>query len=256
MKKYLPVWLLITFVSVLLINGCSLITKSVPPPEIEEYQTIAIAPFATVEATTEMSERLALDLGTRLELKLKDSNIKWVYDKSETLNPVGEKLKENNATPNDIFTDPKLAARIGKELGADIIIIGHAKKPRLKLYDSDKQYERMGTASMGGSKRYTLWKQTATIDTTLKIINTESGEVMWKDDIKGATKYIKAFQAQTPERNPVPDNVVIAQLRDHLVDRMAHALYPEYPDRETPELKRKPDVELMDSTGEIVYERF
>jgi hypothetical protein len=256
MKKYLPVLLLILILSIVLLNGCGIIGGNAPPPKIEEYQTIAIAPLATVEATADMSRRIALDLGTRLELRLKDTNTKLIYDQSETLNPIGKKLAENNATSNDLFTDPKLAARIGKDLVADIIIIGSVRKPTLKLNDSDKQYERMGTASMGGSKRYTLWKQTATIDAKFKIVDTKSGQLIWNGSVKGATKYIKAFQAQTPERNPVPDNVVIANLRDHLVDRIAHALYPTYPDRELPELLMKPDVELMDSGGNIVYEKF
>lgn len=251
MKKHMLAWLLITFLSMLFLNGCS---RSIPPPPLKQFDTITIARFATVEETADMEMRIPLDLGTRLELKLKDSaKVKWVYDKSETLNPVEKKLNENNVSPSDIFTDPKLAARIGKDLGADIIVVGFIKKPKLRIDDSDKQYTRPGTASMAGSKRYTLWEQYAIMDVQLKIVDTQLGKTIWNDEITGYTKYIKAFQAQTPERNPVPENVVIAQLRDHIVDRMAHALFPAYPDRETPDLLMKPDVKLMDAGGVVQY---
>jgi len=250
MKRTIPVWLFITFDSLSLLNSCG---KNVPPPDLKQFGTIAIARFATAKENADMSMRIPLDLGSRLGLRLKKSNIKWIYDQSDTLNPVEKKLKENNVSPNDLFTDPKLAARIGKDLGADIIVVGFVEKPRLSKNDSDKQYDKVGTASMAGSKRYTLLKQSATINVKLQVIDTKSGKIIWNGNVKGATKYIKAFQSQVPEKTPVPDNVIIAQLRDHVVDRIAHALLPSYPDRRFPELLMKPDIELMDSSGKVKY---
>lgn len=251
MRKHMLAWLLVALISLLLLNGCS---KNPPPPDFNQFGAIAIAPFATTK-DNEMTMRFAIDLGEKLKLKFKDSaDIKWIYDQSETLNPIGKKLNENNASPNDIFTDPKLAARIGKALGADIIIIGFVEKPKLKLDDSDKQYIKAGGASMAGSKRYTLWKQRANTDVKLKIVDTKSGGVIWNGKVKGYTKYIKAFQAQTPERNPVSDNIILAQLRDHIVVRIAHTLFPnDFRNREIPEIMQKPSITLMDSGGIVQY---
>ena len=251
MKKAMLAWLLITFFSLLLLNGCG---KSMPPPDLNQFGTIAIARFATVEETADMEMRVPLDLGEKLKLRFKDSNIKWIYDQSDTLNPFEKKLNVNNISPNELFVDPKLAARIGKDLGADIVIIGLLEKPRLKTIDSDKQYTRPGTASMAGSKIYTLLRQKASIKVKLQIIDTKSGELIWNDEVKGATKYIKAFQTQVPDKSPVSEEVVVAQLRDHLVARMAHALFSEdFEDPGYPELKIKPDIELMDASGKVQY---
>jgi len=250
MKKTLLAWLLIVSFSLVLFNGCS---KNLPIPELNQYNSIAIAPFASVDETSDIATRFHYDLGEKFKLKFEDIN--WIYDKSDTLNPIGQELKKNNASSNDLFTDPKLAAQIGKALGADIIIVGLVEKPKIRKKDSDKQYTKMGVASKV-AKRYTLLKQSAILSTKLQIIDTKSSKLIWKGNIKGSTKYIKAFQAQVPEKNPVEKKTILAQLRDHVVARIAHTLFPQkFADREYPELKMRPDIKLIDISGVIDYNR-
>lgn len=251
MKKTMLAGLVITLFSMLLLNGCMLLHKNPPPKDLKQFKTIVVSRFATVEATSDMELRVPFDLGEKLSLKFKNDDIKFIYDQSDTLNPVGKELEKNNTSANDLFTDPKLAAQIGKALGADIIIVGLVEKPRFKLDDSDKQYTLMGRST---TMRYTLHRQSAIMDVKLQIIDTKSGELIWDGLVKGCTKYIKAFQAQTPERNPVAEEVIVAQLRDHIVTRVAHTLFPtDFVDRPYPELKEKPKVKLMDSGGVVQY---
>ena len=88
-------------VSVALISGCG---GAVEPLDISNFQRIAIAPFSTEEESAGMERRFPLDLSTQLSLVKKDKE--WIYDQSDTLNPIGSELVGQNLTPQDIFLDP------------------------------------------------------------------------------------------------------------------------------------------------------
>ena len=87
-------------------SGC---TRKVEPLDISDFQRIAIAPFSTEKESAGMERRFPLDLSTQLSLVEKDKE--WIYDQSDTLNPIGSELAAQNLTPQDIFLDPALAAK-------------------------------------------------------------------------------------------------------------------------------------------------
>ena len=71
--------------------------EKVQPLDISGFQRIAVAPFSTEKDSAGMERRFPLDLSTQLSLVKKDKE--WIYDQSDTLNPVGTALAAQNLTP-------------------------------------------------------------------------------------------------------------------------------------------------------------
>ena len=239
-------------VSVALISGCG---GSVEPLNISDFQRIAIAPFSTEKESAGMERRFPLDLSTQLSLVEKDKE--WIYDQSDTLNPVGSQLAAQNLTPQDIFLDPALAAKVGKAAQADIIIVGHIKKPRLnEKYDSNPLYDMSAQAGISGTTKFVLVYQSATLKIQVKAIDTESGSVIWDNgEFTGYTKYIREFNTQDPARHTsrIEPDQLKADIRKHMLNQIGHQLAPDKINaRPIPEILMKPERKLMRSGGQPV----
>lgn len=247
------VGLLLAMLPVLML-GCILSGGGGASP-VKDYTKVAIAPFEFEKEAEEIA-RLTSDVGTRLSLGLKESE--FVYDKSEDLQPVADQLAKNNLSPKEIYEEPALAAKIGKALGVDVIVVGRMNNPRIDHKNDGAKYYDMskGGAYRGVPMTYTLLKQWATIDVSLKAVDVKREAVVWKKDmLKGYIKYIKAFQAQTPKEiiRPNDEKVVMANMRQHIAIRIVHALYPDkFKDKEVPEILEKPDLNLVKSGGKPV----
>jgi hypothetical protein len=255
MKRVFASFLLVMFP--LLLFGC-LADKESGLSTMKSYTNskIAIAPFEC-EKEAEDLERLTIDVGTMLSLLLKENE--WIFDKSEDLQPIGCQLSEHQLSPGEIYDSPALAAKIGKALGVDVIIVGCVSNPRIKCEDDCTQY--YDKSLKGGfegslSTRYTLLKQSATIDVDLKAVDVQNQTVVWtRDNLKGYIKYIKSFQAQTPRglKHPNEDKIVKADLLRHLTLRITHALYPDhFEDRAVPEIIEKPEQNLIGAGGKPI----
>ncbi|MCD6505621.1 hypothetical protein J7M22_03250 [Candidatus Poribacteria bacterium] len=231
--------------------GCG--GKQVQPPTIKEGSTVIIAPFDSEDKSKEMRMFLPYTIGTQLKLKM--DKVNWVFDESDAVSPVGSYLKKKNITPQDIFTSPKLAAEVAKGLNADLIITAHLSSPRLSKREDDRPVYDMTKVGVAGANRYTLLYQRGSIDATVNIIDAKTAEPIWSVKMKGAVKYVRAFQSQAPEKPPVPDKQIISDLRKHLAQRILHALYPNiFPDKPVPELLEKPKQRLIASGGELKFE--
>ena len=233
--------------------GC--ILGGAAPPPMKNYTKVAVAPFEFEKESANMA-RLTSDIGTMLSLGLKESE--WVFDKSEDLQPVADQLTKLSLSPKKIYEEPALAAKIGKALGVDVVIVGRVSNPRIDhKVDDAKYYDMSQQAGISGTTTYTLLKQWATIDVSLKVVDVKSEATVWKKDmLKGYIKYIKAFQAQTPRdiKRPNDEKVVKASMRQHISKRIVHALYPEkFKDKEVPEILEKPDhLNLMKAGGKPI----
>ena len=239
-------------VSVALISGCG---GKVEPLDLSDFQRIAIAPFSTEEESAGMERRFPLDLSTQLSLVEKDKE--WIYDQSDTLNPVGSELAAQNLTPQDIFLDPALAAKVGKAAQADIIIVGHIKEPRLnEKYDSNPLYDMSAQAGISGTTKFVLVYQSATLKIQVKAIETKSGSVIWDNgEFTGYTKYIREFNTQDPARHTsrIEPDQLKADIRKHMLNQIGHQLAPDkITARPIPEILMKPERKLVRSGGQPV----
>ena len=253
MKKLMKLSVCATLlVSVALISGCR---GPVEPLDISAFQRIAIAPFSTEEESAGMERRFPLDLSTQLSLVEKDKE--WIYDQSDTLNPVGSELAAQNLTPQDIFLDPALAAKVGKAANADIIIVGHIKEPKLnEKYDSNPLYDMSAQAGISGTTKFVLVYQSATLKIQVKAIDTKSGSVIWDNgEFTGYTKYIREFNTQDPARHTsrIEPDQLKADIRKHMLNQIGHQLVPDkITARPIPEILMKPERKLVRSGGQPI----
>jgi hypothetical protein len=238
--------------SITLMSGCG---GEVMPLDLSNYQRIAIAPFSTEEESAEMERRFPLDLSTQLSLVKKDKE--WIYDQSDTLNPIGSELATQNLTPQDIFLDPALAAKVGKAAQADIIVVGHIKNPKMdEKYDSNPLYDMSAQAGISGTTKFVIVYQWATLNMQVKAIDTKSGSVIWDNGgFTGYTRYIREFNTQDPARHTsrvAPDQLK-ADIRKHMLNQIGHQLVPDKINaRPVPEILTRPQRKLVRSGGQPV----
>ena len=253
MKRWMKLSVYATFlVSVALISGCG---GNVEPLDISNFERIAIAPFSTEKESAGMERRFPLDLSTQLSLVAKDKE--WIYDQSDTLNPVGSELTAQNLTPEDIFLDPALAAKVGKAAQADIIIVGHINNPRInEKYDSNPLYDMSAQAGISGTTKFVLVYQSATLKMEVKAVDTKSGSVIWDNGgFTGYTKYIREFNTQDPARHTsrIEPDQLKADIRKHMLNQIGHQLAPDKINaRPIPEILMKPERKLVRSGGQPV----
>ena len=166
-------------------------------------------------------------------------------------------MSKSQISPKQMYVDAKVAAEIGKALGVDLIIVGYVSNPRMKEeFDSTPYYDMSQQAGISGTTKYTLLKQEATIGVSMKAVDVKTSSVVWNvDNLKGYIKYIKAFQSGTPRgaMKAVPEDVVRADIRKHLMARVTHVIAPDiFAERKIPEYLRKPSdqgLELVRSGG-------
>jgi hypothetical protein len=237
----------------LLVFGCLSDIEIGLPMKRYTNTKIAIAPFEFEEEAKDI-KRLTTDVGIMLSLVVKENE--WLFDESEKSRPVTDQMVKYKLSAKEIYETPALAAKIGTALGVKVIIVGCVSNPRIKhQYDDTQYYDMSLKGSIEGSvtTRYTIFKQWATIDVGLKAIDVQRETLVWtKDNLKGYIKYIKSFQAQTPEsfKQPIDDKIVTADLLRHLTMRITHALYPDdFRDAEVPEILEKPEQDLVGAGG-------
>ena len=253
MKRWMKLSVCATLlVSVALISGCG---GKVEPLDTSDFQRIAVAPFSTEEESADMERRFPLDLSTQLTLVKKDKE--WIYDQSDTLNPIGSQLAAQNLTPMDIFLDPALAAKVGKAANADIIIVGHIKNPKMdEKYDSNPLYDMSAQAGISGTTKFVLVYQWATLNMQVKAVDTKSGSVIWDNGgFTGYTRYIREFNTQDPARHTsrIEPDQLKADIRRHMLNQIGHQLAPDKINaRPVPEILHRPERKLIRSGGEPI----
>ena len=225
-------------------------------PTFTEAKKIAITPFfADKEEAKTLGGRISVNLSTRFELILKD--IEWVYDISDKIRPVGEKIDELGITLNDVFDDPALAARVGESLGVDWIVTGRVTKPNLRRYDNDQHHQRLGRQTgISGTSTYITTRQVATSKVRLKIIDVATGSMIYNNEIHSNLKYWFAYQTQM-------SNMIIfkqpeemsADIGKHLPWRISYMLYPSGFNKEPQDkVLLKPDFQIKGTGGIVKYD--
>lgn len=254
----------ITAVSIVLILVLSVLSygdkvKSITtPPPFKESKKIVVVSFVTIKPDKDVSElgqQIAYNLATRLGLFIKEAE--WVYDQSEILNPVSKEMKNLNLSAEELIKSPELAAKLGKAMNADLVVVGEVKKPNLERQDDHKPLKPIDKryAGIAGTTRYVRTLQKATMDVRVKVIDVNSEKPNFSDQIKGYIKYWYAYQTQQRGQMVFKDKEQIyADLNSHLTRRIMHALYPTgMPEVAIPEILQKPTFHLLGTQGIIQF---
>ena len=243
----------------LAIAGCIINSNEVnitTPPQISEAKRVVVTPFYTEENAEEevskLGKRISVNLANRFELILKDAE--WVYDISDKIKPVDDKLTELGLTLGQVYEDPALAAKLGQALDADMVIIGMVEKPSLKQQNYNQHLMKQGSQSgISGTSTYIRTRLTATGRTRVKVVDANSAELVYSNRIRSYLKYWYAYQTQMSEMQIYKtDEERLADLGKYLPLRIAYVLHPTGLQLEEEEkILLKPDIELK-GTGGIV----
>jgi hypothetical protein len=223
------------------------------PPSFSEVKKVVITPFITEDEskeTQELGKRLSVNLANRFELIFKD--LGWVFDISEKVRPVGEKVEELGLTLNDVYTDPALAAKAGQALDADMIITGMVLTPKLRRKDSDEHLMRQGRQTgISGTSTYITTRQDAIGGVRVKVIHVASGKILYNNKISSFLKYWFAYQTQQSGQVVFKEEVeMLADLGKQLPLRISYMLYPSGLKRDPEEkVLLKPDLILKGTSG-------
>lgn len=224
------------------------------PPPLSEAKRIVITPlYAKADATEEVSKlggRISVNLATRLEIIFKDAE--WVYDLSNKVKPVDDKLKELGLTLAQVYEDPALAAKLGQALEADMVIVGMVENPSLKRRDYNEHLMKQGRqGGISGTSTYICTRLTALGRTRVKVIDPNSSEIIFNNRIRSYLKYWYAYQTQMSEQQIYKtEQERLADLGKYLPLRIAYTLHPTGLKLEREEqILLKPDVELKGTGG-------
>ena len=226
------------------------------PPPLNEAKRVAITSFyAEANASEEVSKlggRISVNLATRLELIFKEAE--WVYDISNKVKPVDDKLTELGLTLTQVYEDYALAAKLGQALGVDMVIIGMVEKPNLTRRDFDQHLMKQGRqGGISGTSTYIRTRLTAIGRTRVKVIDVNSAEIIFNNRIRSYLKYWYAYQTQMSEQQIFKTDVErFADLGKYLPLRIAYILHPTGLKLEEEEqILLKPDI-VLKGTGGIV----
>lgn len=197
------------------------------PPKFVDAKRIVVTKFIAEETETqELGKRVSRNLAERLELVLKDND--WVYDVSEKVQPIADKVAELGLTLNDIYADPALAAKVGQALEADIIITGMVEEPKIRKIENNEHYMRQGRQSgISGTSTYITTRQSVSGKVRVKAIDAATGEMLYNNEIISYLKYWFAYQTQQSGQVIFKeDKEMLADLGLHLPLRISYELYP------------------------------
>ena len=235
------------------LNGVVNITT---PPPINEAKRVVITPLyaeaGAAENVSKLGSRISVNLAIRLELILKDAE--WIYDLSDKVKPVDDKLNELKLTLPQVYEDPALAAKLGEALEADLVIVGMVEKPSLDQDDYNQHLMKQGRqGGISGTSTYIRTRLTAIGRTRVKVINAKSGELVYNNHIRSYLKYWYAYQTQMSEMQIFKtEEERLADLGKYLPLRIAYMLHPTGLKLEAEEqILLKPDI-LLKGTGGIV----
>ena len=226
------------------------------PPPISDAKRVTVVPFFADAGATEdvikLGGRISVNLATRLELIFKDAE--WIYDISNKVKPVDDKLTELGLTREQVYADPALAAKLGQGLEADMVIIGMVDNPKLTRQDYDQHLMKQGRqGGISGTSTYIRTRLTAIGRARVKVIDAGSGNILFNNRIRSYLKYWYAYQTQQSEQIIFKsDTDRLADLGKYLSLRIAYSLYPTGLKLEAEQqILLKPDI-VLKGTGGIV----
>jgi len=228
-KKHLV--MILTALLMIPLFGCGLesILPSKEVPPLDSYSTIILVSAGADQRSgkyPDLPVMLSYGIGTTLELRREDAT--WIYDKSQGVAPVSDKMKELNITAKSVFTDPETAAKLAEAFQADLVIAWKlTEEPRYTKEESGRITEdRTKVGRMGAARYYTVY-QTALLKAEAKIV-TKTGDMIWDGRTIGYKKYETKYLTEAP---PVyqRDETMYSDLRKDFVQQFVNKVYPVQP---------------------------
>lgn len=227
--------------------------KITTPPPLSDAKRIVVTPFfAESEEINDLGRRMTINLASRMEIIFKDAE--WVYDLSSKVKPVDDKLGELGLTVNQVYADDALAAKLGQALGTDMVILGKVEEPKLTRQDYDQHLMKQGRqGGISGTSTYIRTRLTAIGRIRVKVVDSNSGELIFANRIRSYLKYWYAYQTQASEQQTFKSDVDrLADLGKYLPLRIAYVLHPTgLRQEEEEQILLKPDI-ILKGTGGIV----
>ncbi len=225
-KRYLALIIVILIATPII--GCGLKNimpnKAVPP--LESYNTVVIAPFAFKKAATKYNDfptLLSYGIGTKLSVRFQEKT--WIYNQSQDLSPVTNKLKELNLSSSDIYNNPEAAAKLAEAFNADLVVTGIIEEPKITKEESSKvRYDMSQSGPTGAARYYTIY-QTVLLKSDLKVIEPKAKSALWNGRLVGYKKYETKYLTGN---NPiiVEDATMLADIRKAYSEEVSKKLYP------------------------------
>ena len=225
------------------------------PPPISDAKRIAIVPFfaktGAAEDVGKLAGRMSVNLATRLELIFKDTE--WVYDISNKVKPIADQLTELGLTAEQVYADPALAAKLGEQLEADMVIIGRVEEPKMTDQDYNQLLMKQGRqGGISGTSTYIRTRLTARGLIRVRIIDANSNKIIYNNRIGSYLKYWYAYQTQQSEQQIFKNRMDrLADLGKYLPLRIAYVLHPALKVEPEEQILLKPDM-VLKGTGGIV----
>ena len=228
------------------------------PPPLKEAKRVAVTSFyAEANSADEVGKlggRISVNLATRLELIFKETE--WVYDISNKVKPIDDKLTELGLTLTQVYEDYALAAKLGQALGVDMVIVGMVEKPNLTRQDFNQHLMKQGRqGGISGTSTYIRTRLTAIGRTRVKVIDVNSAEIIFNNRIRSYLKYWYAYQTQMSEQQIFKTEVErFADLGKYLPLRIAYKLHPTgFKLEEEEQILLKPDIVLKGTGGVVEF---
>jgi hypothetical protein len=199
-------------------------SKEVPP--LEGYSTVVLVPFDVKNPSGQhekLPTMLSYSIGTKLEVRHQDNN--WLFDKSQEITPVSNKMKELNITPADVYQDPQAAAKLAEAFQADLVITGQMEEPRFTKEASGKIEYDMSESTVTGAARYYSVHQTAILKVDARVTDAGASQMIWDGRIIGYKKYKTRYRTGNPELSQSEESM-LADVRKDFVSKFAEKLYP------------------------------
>jgi len=227
LKKLLA--MLFAFAFVISIIGCGAknVIGSKPVPPLEGYSKIVIAPIDVKKPSgkyEELPTMISYGAGNKLSIKFKEKT--WYYDQSRDVKPVTNKMNELGLNKKELFTKPETAIKLAKAFDADLIIVGVIEEPSFTIERSGKVEYDMKDSGPTGAARYYNVGQTVILRSKLKIIDVNSGNVIWQGDLKAFKRYNTRYRTDQAEKL-VREDTMVADIRKEYADNFVAKLYPE-----------------------------
>ena len=223
--------LVVVFVAALavLIIGCGVknVVGGKPVPPLEGYSKIVIAPIDIKKPSgkyDDLPTMISYGAGNKLSIKFKDKN--WYYDQSRDVKPVTDKVNELGLNKKDLFIKPEMAIKLAKAFDAHLVVVGNISEPSFTTERSGKIEYDMQDSGPTGAARYYNVNQTAIIRSKLKVIEVNSGKIIWAGDLKSFRQYKTRYRTNETEKSQ-REETMVADIRKGYADNFVVKLYPE-----------------------------
>jgi len=225
-KKYLSFVILALLVIPLIGCGVKNVLPSKPVPPLDGYSKIVLLPFSIKNSSgnyDNLPTLLSYGIGTKLAVRHQD--LEWIFDQSQEITPVSDKMKELNISIADVENDPLMAVKVAEAFEADLAMVGKIDEPNFTRQDSGKIKYVMSEMTPAGTARYYTIYQTATLSSDVILVDVKANLDIWDGRIVGYKKYETDYKTGSPKKFE-RDETMLADIRKDYVAKFVEKLYP------------------------------